>query len=190
MHKASTPSCNAEGCAYLLATTTPWINGGVVAINASGAGVSYLNHVAEREHHRQRGHRYQRCLHHHLQRPFSTIDFRRDSISGITTLPNLSLPYSQLTGTPSTFSYPFPSNATSTKLGLQRRLASRCARRVCGRQQRHAISNRLSSADLPNTALQNSTSPSTASSSTSATRTPSPPLLRRFLATLTRSLTR
>src|SRR6185437_443166 len=34
------------------------------------------------------------------------------SVKSITTLPSLSLPYSQLTGTPSTFSYPFPSNAT------------------------------------------------------------------------------
>ncbi|MBI4137022.1 hypothetical protein HY469_03075 [Candidatus Roizmanbacteria bacterium] len=35
------------------------------------------------------------------------------SISGITTLPNLSLPYSQLSGA---FAYPFPSNATSSTL--------------------------------------------------------------------------
>lgn len=40
------------------------------------------------------------------------------SISGITTLPNLSLPYSQLTGTPTLFSYPFPSNATTTSIAF------------------------------------------------------------------------
>ena len=40
------------------------------------------------------------------------------SISGITTLPNLSLPYSQLTGTPATFAYPFPSNATNTQIAF------------------------------------------------------------------------
>ena len=40
------------------------------------------------------------------------------SISGITTLPNLSLPYSQLTGTPATFAYPFPSNATKTQIAF------------------------------------------------------------------------
>jgi len=38
------------------------------------------------------------------------------SVKSITTLPSLSLPYSQLTGAPATFAYPFPSNATSTEL--------------------------------------------------------------------------
>lgn len=40
------------------------------------------------------------------------------SVSGITTLPNLSLPYSQLTSVPAfdTFAYPFPLAATSTTL--------------------------------------------------------------------------
>jgi hypothetical protein len=40
------------------------------------------------------------------------------SIAGIITLPSLSLPYSQLTGTPSIAAYPFPSNATSTLLAF------------------------------------------------------------------------
>jgi hypothetical protein len=40
------------------------------------------------------------------------------SVKSITTLPSLSLPDSQLTGTPSTFSYPFPSNATSTSIAF------------------------------------------------------------------------
>lgn len=42
------------------------------------------------------------------------------SIAGITTLPNLSLPYSQLTGVPAfdTFGYPFPSNATTSSLAF------------------------------------------------------------------------
>lgn len=40
------------------------------------------------------------------------------SVSSITTLPNLSLPYVQLTGVPAfdTFGYPFPGNATTTAL--------------------------------------------------------------------------
>lgn len=40
------------------------------------------------------------------------------SVASITALPNLSLPYSQLTGIPASFAYPFPSNATSTLLTL------------------------------------------------------------------------
>ncbi len=40
------------------------------------------------------------------------------SIASITTLPNLSLPYSQLTGAPSVAAYPFPSNATTTQIAF------------------------------------------------------------------------
>ncbi len=40
------------------------------------------------------------------------------SISGITTLPNLSLPYAQLTGTPNIAAYPFPGNATTTQIAF------------------------------------------------------------------------
>jgi hypothetical protein len=40
------------------------------------------------------------------------------TLPNVTTLASLSLPYSQLTGTPTLFSYPFPSNATSTSIAF------------------------------------------------------------------------
>src|SRR6185503_309515 len=48
--------------------------------------------------------------------PFITDWVATSSINSITTLNNLSLPYSQLTGAPLIAGYPFPNNATSTTL--------------------------------------------------------------------------
>ena len=78
------------------------------------------------------------------------------SISGITTLPSLSLPYSQLTGTPGLFSYPFPSNATSTKLDFSGGLQIGTLAGFVGANNGTLYQIASSSADLPNTALQNS----------------------------------
>lgn len=84
------------------------------------------------------------------------------SISGITTLPNLSLPYSQLTGTPAIFAYPFIGNATTTLIAFNGGLTATNA----------TTTNTFSGRDTANTAAFGQTG-STTISSTGALSTPS-----------------
>lgn len=63
------------------------------------------------------------------------------SISAITTLPTLSLPYSQLTGSPTLFAYPFPSNATSTELRFNDGLISTASTTINARFELPTLPN-------------------------------------------------
>lgn len=103
-----------------LATTSPWVtgqlaqvfsNGAVNSIATSSLGLLTTN-VAE-------------GTNQYFTNARATANFISNlaattSVSSITTLSSLSLPFTQLTGVPAfdTFGYPFPSNATSTLLSF------------------------------------------------------------------------
>jgi len=111
-------SGNAEGCAYLLATTTPWSNGGVVAINASGVAYDISTTSLNASITGNAGTVTNGVYTTTFNGLFDNRLSASTSISGITTLPNLLLPYTQLSGTPTIYPYPFPSGATSSSLIL------------------------------------------------------------------------
>jgi trimeric autotransporter adhesin len=109
-------SGNAEGCAYLLSTTTPWSNGGLLAINASGLGYDISTTSLNASITGNAGTVTNGVYTTTFNGLFDNRLSATTSLPNITTLAGLSLPYSQLTGVPAfdTFAYPFPLGATSS----------------------------------------------------------------------------